>query len=205
MENWLHFFQSHAHHAHWAIFAGALLAGLNIPISIDLLMILSATLASTIIPSHLPHLYGAIFFGCLFSAWLSFWFGRKFGPLIQKWPFFAKLVSPKKMNRVKSFYERKGAFAFVFGRFIPFGVRNLLFMSSGMSRISFSKFILWDACACFVWSGICFSLYYALGKNFDRLVSGVKWVNLLVFIAFGVTVIGTIWYKKKKYTREGNV
>lgn len=205
MENWLLFFQSHADKAHWAIFVGALLAGFNIPISIDLLMVASAVLAATIIPSHLFHLYGAIFLGCLFSAWISFWVGRKCFPLLQKWRFFMKVVSEKRMARVKGFYEKWGIVSFLLGRFIPFGVRNLLFMSSGMSRLSFPKFMLWDACACLVWSSLCFSIYYTLGRHLDQLLVGLKWAHLLLFVAFGVTVIGIIWYKKHKNARGGNV
>jgi hypothetical protein len=60
------------------------------------------------------------------------------------------------MDKVKKFYEKKGVFAFIIGRFIPFGVRNALFMSSGMSRLPFYQFVLWDAIACAAWSSICY-------------------------------------------------
>jgi len=205
IDNWPALIQLHADHAHWLIFFGALLAGLNIPVSIDLLMILGATLAATVIPSHLPHLFLAIFLGCLLSAWISYWFGRLLLPHLAKWPFFAKLVQGKRMARVKNFYEKRGFLALLFGRFVPFGVRNLLFMSKGLSKTSFFKFALRDSFACFFWSLSCFSLYYTLGKNFDRLVHGVKLANILIFFAFGVTVIGIIWYKKRKNTKEENV
>ena len=54
MEKWLEFTHAHAPHAHWIIFFAALLAGMNIPISIDLLMIISASLAAAVV----PHLFG---------------------------------------------------------------------------------------------------------------------------------------------------
>jgi len=198
MENWTTFIQNQAPHAHWYIFGGTLLAGMNIPISIDLLMIISATLAATVIPFHIIHLFLAIYLGCIISAWISYWIGRKLGPSLQKLPLFTKIFSDKRMNRMKRFHEKRGHFALILGRFIPFGVRNCLFMSSGMSRLSFAKFALWDAVACTLWSICSFSLYFFLGKNIDALYSHVKLINLCIFIAFSVTVIGIIWYKKRK-------
>jgi len=205
MEKWLEFVHQHANYAHWVIFGGALLAGMNIPISIDLLMIISAILAATIIPGNLLKLFLAILLGCLFSAWIAYWLGRTLGPALQKLPFFSKILGPKKMEKVKKFYEKRGFFAFIIGRFIPFGVRNALFMSSGMSRVPFVKFVLWDAIACALWSTVCFFLYYTLGKNIDALYTRVKIANLIIFLGFSMTVIGIIWYKRRKTDKEENV
>lgn len=202
MDRLLEFVHNHAHHAHWFIFGGALLAGLNIPISIDLLMIISAILAATVIPANMLKLFFAIFLGCLFSAWIAYWVGRTVGPALQKVPIFSKILSQKKIDKVKKFYEKRGFFALIIRRFIPFGVRNGLFMSSGMSRISFFKFALWDGIACALWAGFCFFLYYTLGKNIDTLYTRVKIVNLFIFLGFCVTVMAIIWYKKRKRTEK---
>lgn len=203
--NWVDWIQEHAHSAHWLLFGGALLAGFNIPISIDLLMILGATLAATLVPEHTFHLYFALLFGCILSAWISYWIGRAVGPALLKRSFFSKLFSPQRVEKMKVFLKKRGAFALILGRFIPFGVRNCLFMSSGMSKMSFPRFAFFEALACCLWSGLSFSLYYLLGKNIDLLYTRVKMVNALIFIAFSVTVIGIIWYKKRKPTKEGNV
>lgn len=190
--------QEHAHHAHWFAFGGALLAGLNVPISIDFLMIASAILAASVIPQHTLHLFLGIWLGCLFSAWLSYWLGRKAGTTLAKLPLFRKLLAPEKLKRMKNFYERFGIWTFIVGRFIPFGVRNCLFMSSGMSKLSFSHFALRDALACTIWAGSCFTIFYMLGKNIDLLYTRVKLVNAAIFGVFIVTVIAFIWYKKRK-------
>lgn len=205
IDSFIKWIQCHAEHAHFFIFIGTLLAGLNIPIPIDLLMITSAILAAMVIPSHLYHLFFAMLLGCIFSAWISYWLGRKLGPKITKWPLFASLFSEKRMASIQQFYARRGPYALILGRFIPFGVRNGLFMSSGMGQMPFRRFLLWDGIACTLWSSICFSLYYTLGKNIELLYTQVKMINLILFIAFSVTGIGLIWYKKKKNTKEGNV
>ncbi|MDN3507187.1 MAG: DedA family protein [Simkaniaceae bacterium] len=205
MENFISFLQLHAPSAHWVLFGAALLAGLNIPISIDLLMIIGATLAATLVPEHVFHLFLALFFGCALSAWLSYWMGRLIGPKLLHLPFFSKVFSPKRMRKVKAFYAKRGPYALLLGRFIPFGVRNCLYMSSGMSRMSFPKFIASDGLACGLWSSLSFFLYYSLGKNIETLYSGIKWVNLAIFLSFSVTVIALIWYKKEKKNKDENV
>lgn len=205
MEKWTSFIQLHAQHAHWYIFFAALLAGLNIPISIDLLMIVSAILAAQIVPQHFISLFLSIFLGCLFSAWISYWIGRKLGSTLLRFSFFAKFFNEKRIEKMKEFYKRRGPLALLLGRFIPFGIRNCLYMSNGMSHVPFKKFVTWEALACGLWSFTSFSLYYLVGKNIDTLYSRVKIVNLLIFLAFSVTVIGVIWYKKRKMKKRENV
>jgi len=205
MENFITFLHAHAPSAHWVLFGAALLAGINIPISIDLLMIIGATLAATLVPEHIFHLYFALLLGCGLSAWISYWMGRLIGLKLLQLPFFSKIFSPKRMRKVKAFYIKRGPYALLLGRFIPFGVRNCLYMSSGMSRMPFQKFVLSDGVACILWSSLSFSLYYALGKNIETLYFGVKWVNLAIFLSFSVTVIALIWYKKEKKMKDENV
>ena len=196
--NFLELIQEHASHAHWFLFGGALLAGINFPISIDLLMIASAIIAATMIPEHTIHLFMAIWLGCLFSAWISYFLGKTVGLKLAKLRLFRVILAPAKLERMKKFYEKFGIWTFIVGRFIPFGVRNCLFMSSGMSQIPFKQFALRDGLACTIWSIACFSCFYVLGKNIDLLYTRVKLLNALIFGAFVVTVIATIWYKKKK-------
>lgn len=205
MDTLIQFVQKNSDIAHYVLFGAALLAGLSIPISIDLLMIIGATLAATLIPEHFYHLFFALFLGCALSAWIAYWMGRLLGRKLLNLRLFAKLFSPKRMRKIEVFYKKRGILALGLGRFIPFGVRNGLYMTSGMSRMSFPKFAIVDGLACFIWSSLSFLLYYTLGKNIETLYSGVKWVNFLIFGVFSVTVIAVIWYKKRKKVNETNV
>lgn len=198
MEGLVAWIVAHADHAHWFIFAAILLAGMNIPISADFIIIASAVLAATTVPEHTIHLFLAVFLGCYFSAWIAYWIGRALGPKLLRWKFFAKILNPERMGRAKHFYEKHGFLTLLIGRFIPFGVRNAIFMSTGMSRVHFGKFLVKDALACFIWTSVSFYLFYVLGQNYQTLYSHVKTFNLLIFSVFSVSVIGVIWYKRKK-------
>ncbi len=194
----LEFFKQNALHAHWFVFAGALLAALHIPISIDVLMILSATLAATLVPEHTFHLFLGITAGCLLSAWLSYWIGRTLGIKLIETRFFSKILSPKRLQKVAKFYKKYGFFALIIGRFIPFGVRNGLFMSSGMTKVPFLKFVYRDAIACCLWCSVTFFLFYTVGKNFHMLYNYVKIFNIAIFGILCITGVAVIWYKKRK-------
>jgi membrane-associated protein len=198
MENFVEFIIQNAHLAHWFIFGSIILAGLNIPISADLVVIVSAVLAATVIPEHALLLFISVFLGCYLSSWVAYWMGRMLGPKLMKLRFFQKILDAQKLEKIHKFYEKHGFLTLLIGRFIPFGVRNAIFMSTGMSRLSFGKFIARDSIACFVWSSTTFCLFYLLGQNYQLLYRYVKAFNVLIFALFAISVIGIIWYKRRK-------
>jgi membrane protein DedA with SNARE-associated domain len=195
----------HAHHAHWYIFIAIILAGFNVPLSADLLILAAAVLAATIVPEHTWLLFFTILVGCYLSAMCAYWLGRLIGTALGNKKFFSRLLSAERLSKIRRFYERYGLWALVIGRFIPFGVRNCIFMSSGMSRLHFGKFILMDALACVLWCSTYFYLFFILGRNYETIWYYLKTFNLLIFAAFSVTVISIIWYKSRKKTRAGNL
>jgi membrane-associated protein len=201
MQSLIEFIINNSAYAPYLIFGVILLAGVNIPISIDVILVMSAFLAATTIPEYTIAIYLSVLFGCYFSAWIAYFIGRKFGVKLLKIRWFAKILSPHRLNRVKTFYEKHGFLTLLIGRFIPFGIRNCIFMTTGMSKMRFGKFIFRDAIACSIWASVCFYLFYTFGLNYQALLTKVKVVNLVIFLAFGVTGIGVIWYKKNKKNR----
>ncbi|NDD58439.1 MAG: DedA family protein [Chlamydiae bacterium] len=201
MENLVEFVTSNADKAHWFIFFGLLLAGLNLPVSIDLVMVISAILAASFVPENKYLIFTSVLFGCIFSAWIAYFLGRFLGDRLVKLPFFAKLLSTQRVNKLKKFYQKYGVLTFIVGRFIPFGVRNCIFMTSGISKMPFKTFALRDVLACTIWATTSFSLFYLLGQNFETIWNSVKTFNIIIFSAFSVTVIILIWYKLKKKSK----
>lgn len=205
METLIAWILEHSQHAHWFIFVAILLAGVNIPISADVLIVSAAVLAATLIPEHLWHLYLAIFFGCYFSAWIAYWFGRLAGKKLLRFGWFQRFFPAERISKIQLFYRKHGFWTLILGRFIPFGIRNCIFMSSGMSHVPFLRFALWDLPACLIWSALSFYLFFTLGRNYQVLLNHLKIVNMVIFLAFGVTVITFLWYKRRKKTAVENL
>ena len=184
------FILSHESSAPWVIFFSIVLAGLNLPISIDLMIILVAVLAAT----HLSHLkislFIAFFAGCCISAWVSYSLGRFVGSRLLR-----RFFSDSKLAKIEYFLSKYGTITLLVGRFIPFGFRNCLFMTSGFSKLSFLKFAIVDGIACFIWSITFFTLFYQLGQSFEVLQQHLKWINIGIASALSVTVITFICYK----------
>src|SRR5689334_23659702 len=128
MEAIISLLSQHAHTAHWYVFFAMLLAGCNIPISIDLLILMSAFLAAMIIPEHTAYLFLSCLLGCYFSAWGAYWIGRFIGPQLCKMRYLSRLINTQRLEKMKAYYEKYGVRTFILGRFIPFGLRNCLFM-----------------------------------------------------------------------------
>ncbi len=198
MESIVHFLKEHAAHSHWFILLGLLLAGCNVPISIDVLVIIAAILSSQFVPENTYLLYFIVLGGCYLSGWIAYFLGRTLGPKLQKLPLFKHILSEKKIASMQKFYQKRGVWAFIIGRFIPFGIRNCLFMTSGLSKMPFLRFILLDAIACFLWVTTFFTLVFHVGHNFETIWTYVKTGNIFIFVIFSIAVIGGFWYKRVK-------
>lgn len=200
----IQFLFEHAHHAHWIVFGALMLAGLNIPISEDLMIILSAVLAATVVPENTGILFLFVFLGCYLSDLVCYWIGRKLGPKLWQIKWFAKTVDRKRLDSIHSYYVKYGFWTLLIGRFIPFGVRNCLFLSAGMGKMPFGSFALSDGIACIISNTVLFYLAYCAGKNYEALLEFIKTFNIFLFIFFLVLVIGVIWYKRKTSCTKDN-
>lgn len=193
----LDFIRQHADHAPWLIFGLFMLAGLNIPVSEDALIFLSALLAATR-PDLLWPLYIAMFSGAYLSDVVCYGLGRQLGPAIWESRRFRKMVKRERVTQMQQFYAKYGAATLFVGRFIPFGVRNALFLTAGMSHMHALKFLLADLAAATISCNVYFWLYYVYGT---RVVGWVKDGNLFIFVAAMIVAtafFGRRWYLDRK-------
>ena len=190
----------HLPYAPFIAFFLILLAGMNLPISTDVIMVTSAFIAGSIAPELTIPLYLSILLGSYFSAWISYWFGRLIGNYMLQFSFFQKMFPLARLQKIEAFYQKKGLLALIVGRFIPFGTRNCIFMTTGLSKTSFTQFALRDAIACPIWATTSFTLFHHLGANYQLLIHYLKMFNIIIFAAFAILAIAIIWFKKRKKT-----
>ncbi len=169
-----------------------LLAGFNFPISEDLLMFISAVLASKY-PNNFFQLLLGIYLGAYLSDLVSYWVGRKLGPKLWKIKYFARTITKNRIQKIGHHYEKYGIFTLIIGRFIPFGIRNTLFMTAGFSKMNFGKFALGDLTACTITTSVFFTLYFYLGEG---VMDEIKRINYIIFIFFAIIIL---IYLIKKY------
>lgn len=200
MENLFSFVCAHAENAHYLFFGLLMLAGLNIPISEDVLLLTAGALVSRCIPDSYLHLYLWMFFGCWISGWEAYWLGRILGRKLLKYKWFNHALTEEKVKKLHVFYEKFGIFTFIVGRFIPGGVRNALFITAGMGKMPFGLFIIRDFVAALITTNIVFYLGFLFGQNYELILETVLTYNHYAMMAVGLILISLIAiniYKKQ--------
>ncbi|MCY4644169.1 MAG: DedA family protein [Bacteriovoracales bacterium] len=191
MEEILSYIQENVDYAPLMIFSLLLLAGLNFPVSEDAMLFISALLAAQY-PQKVAPLFLGVFLGAYGSDLISYGLGKFLGPKLWKIRYFRKMVSQDRVEKLRVFYQKNAWLTLGIGRFIPFGVRNALFLTAGLSKMNFLKFAFIDLMAAILSCGTYFSLYYAFGND---VVAYVKKGNLVFFTLF-LLAVSFYFYRK---------
>ena len=109
--------------------------------------------------------------------------GRKAGPKIFSRP-KSKFFDPEHLKRTQEFYDRYGARAVVYARFVPI-VRTCTPFIAGVARMRYSRFLLFSICGGVFWIAFMTTLGYKLGqvplvqRHFEKVVLGVVVLSLV--------------------------
>lgn len=201
MESIVAYICENAHHAHWIIFILLLLTGIGLPLSEDILLIGAGAIASSCIPEHRLRLFIWVYIAAVLSAWESYWVGRLLGPKLFEIRLFRRVVNQKRLEKLRYYYDKFGIFAFIVGRFCPGGIRNGLFLSSGLTKMHFPLFILRDAIACFISTNVFYFIGYLFGTHLDVVSHYLRrysegFIGLVIILLIGYVIYH--WYLRKK-------
>lgn len=199
MEAILAFFSSYFSYWPLVCFCALLLAGFNLPISEDVLIVMSALIThenkSLLIPNYL-----ALYFGIYISDAICYWLGGLIAKGVFKLKIVTRALTPSKMEYIAKRLEKHGLLTFIVVRFIPFGMRNVLFLTSGFTGLPAHKFFLFDAIAAFLSSLSLYLFVLYLGASVKE---GFKVIGIVLFvlvwgIALGFIIKKLIECKQKK-------
>ena len=171
-----------------AALAGLFLAGCNIPLSEDLIIITGALICQARPGLLVPSLM-AIYVGVIGSDFFSY----HIGVLIRKGAIKAKtiaiLLSPENLERVHRHLDRHGFLTFIICRFIPFGVRNTLFMASGFLGLPPRRFALYDIIAALISTNTIFFLAWHFG---DDVRNPIRVAGIALSVLVGLSVLALL-------------
>ncbi len=175
------------------VFIALLLGGFNLPISEDVLVATSAALCQAQ-KANILAFYLAIFFGASISDWMVYLWGWLLGRGIISNRFFKSIIKPENTLRFSKALEKYGVFAYIVVRFIPFGVRNIMSMTSGFVGFRFAKFALFATIAVFCNTSVLFWLVYFFGK------AGGKYMRILGLVLFVAFILFCFYlFRSKKF------
>lgn len=181
------------------------IAGANIPLSEDVINI-TAALMAVMNPDYALRLLTAVLIGAFLGDTVSYWFGRGAGQL---------LLAPKKSMRrnalrkkvavMTGFLRKRDALVLIFGRFVPFGFRNILHMTSGIIRIPYIRYILLDIPAVLVTTGLLFTLVFLFGRQAADILKTAEIVFLVFLVfAFNGHLVWRRTWNRRKMTEENS-
>ena len=126
--------------------------------------------------------------GAIINYGLSVWLGRL---IIYK---FADsrlghmcLLSSEKLQRAEEYFREKGNVSTFIGRFIP-GIRQLISIPAGLSRMHFGSFLWWTFLGAFIWNCVLALVGYIAAGQMDLIKEYSHELSVAILILFGLVV-----------------
>lgn len=182
------------------IFFGMTLESTIFPLPSEAILIPAGALVAQskmmLLPIILASVAGSIF-GAAINYFLALYLGRPVvNFLVSKYGKFF-LISSSAMEKSEVFFRRHGEIATFIGRLI-IGVRHLISIPAGFSRMNFFRFVLFTLLGSLVWSIILTYTGFFFGANLDWIKENQKYL-LMIFLAIsGITLMLYLIFKRKK-------
>ncbi|NCA79077.1 MAG: DedA family protein [Sphingobacteriia bacterium] len=142
---------------------------------------------------------GAIF-GAIINYLLSMWLGR---PIIYK---FADskfghlcLLSSDKVKRAENYFNNHGKVSTFVGRLIP-GIRQLISIPAGLSKMNFWSFIAYTALGAGIWNAVLALLGYVAHGQADLIDKYNHELSIAILALVAVVIVW--WIVKKIIARQ---
>ena len=142
---------------------------------------------------------GALLIGALVGDMVMYYLGRHFGRrLLDKNKFFNRMITPEREKKMEVLLAKHGAKVLLLTRFMV-GVRGPMYITAGILKVPFKKFVLADAfCATLVVT-LFFGLSYVFGQKIDSIIhTGEGWITIIVLSAVVLIGGGALWYQLRR-------
>jgi len=140
---------------------------------------------------------GGSMVGALINYFGALWIGRRLLERYGKYVF----IKPETLEKMDTFFQRHGHISTFTGRLIP-GIRQLISIPAGLSRMDLKVFSFYTALGAGVWSLILIVLGYVMGEN-EALIKA--YLHQITLVAVGsAALMGVIYYyvQRRKITKE---
>jgi membrane protein DedA with SNARE-associated domain len=143
---------------------------------------------------------GSLLIGALLGDCVMYYIGYHFGRrLLEQNRFWNRLITPEREKKVEGLLAQHGVKVLLGARFLV-GLRGPMYITAGILKVPFRKFVLADLfCATLVVT-LFFALSYFYGGQLIRAIhKGEGWATIAVVTAAIIASgIGLWWYLRKK-------
>ena len=186
------------------IFAVLFLGGLGAPIPEELPILAAGALA------HEGYMRWWVALPVCLAGVLSgdsvlYWVGYHWGERILEWSIVRRVLTAAREHVLIDAYRRHAAKTVFTARHVM-GLRAAAFLTAGIARVPFWKFILVDAAAALLGVPTGFTLAYLFTDQVDEILRDVRrverWLTLLALVALAAW-IGVLAWRKSRAVEQG--
>lgn len=107
-------------------------------------------------------------------------------------------ISSKDIDKAKRWFDRRGGQAVFICRLVP-GVRTLISLPAGISRMPLVPFLLYSTLGTLLWVGLLTYAGYALGNNYELVEEYLAPVSKIVLVTLVIAFI--LWLVRRNMRR----
>jgi len=187
-------------HGYWAITVLMILTGSGLPVPEEVLIVAAGVLSANTPPDPTLDwrwalaccLFGAIV-GDIIMYWIGYHFGRN---VLREHPRWARWVTPEREAQIEERFRRDGFKVFFVARFLV-GLRSPVYLTAGILRVSFRRFLLIDLICATAVVGSFFGLSYYFGQPIVHWIRRAEW-TLTVTVVVGVACVALYWWRRRR-------
>ncbi|MGE5049006.1 MAG: DedA family protein [Deltaproteobacteria bacterium] len=173
-------------------------AGLGVPISEDLTLLLGGGLAAKGVTSYWPTLVCG-YCGVLLGDVLIHHWGKRMGPAAYGHRMVRKHMSPERQEKLRAHFARHGFWTIVVGRHTPM-LRAPIFFLAGASKLPLWEFAIADALSAAVTVPIVVTLGFEFAEHMDEIRAKIHHVEWIIGAAV-VLAIAALWFWRRRRKR----
>jgi membrane protein DedA with SNARE-associated domain len=169
------------HYGYGILFLLVAIESLGIPLPGETALVTAAAFAATgRLEIALVFAIGAV--AAIVGDNSAYWFGRTGGlQLVERYGHRVGL-SDAKLTRVRAFYDGHGSKTVLIGRFIAI-MRSWAAILAGVMRMSYPRFIAYNAAGCILWTSVFSTLGYLFGRNLPLVEKYIREIGIALAVA----------------------
>jgi membrane protein DedA with SNARE-associated domain len=185
-----------ADYGYWAVVLALLAESAGIPVPGEITLLLASFLAYSERHLHVGWIIVAGTCAATLGGNLGYAVGEHGGrPLLERYRSLLR-ISPELLERGEKMFERYGAAAIFFSRFI-FGMRVFAGPLAGVLRMRWRAFTLFNFLGAAAWVTLMSVAGYLFGRHWQTLLRVMQRFNITVLIVAAV-VIAYLWWRYRR-------
>jgi len=139
------------------------------------------------------------FIGAIVGDIVMYGIGRKFGrKLLQKRQFFASFLTPEKERHIEEMFHKHGLKVLFVSRFLV-GIRSPIYVTAGILKVPFRRFVLVDMFCAAVMISAFFSLAYFFSNSVLKYIKGAETAVTITVVLVGIAALIAYRYYRKRH------